>query len=104
MSSVSPRRTRSPATDGTCRATGAVRATATAQAGEVWIRLRLSPRDFILEIEDNGRGIGDQTAPQNRNGLRNMKKRMEDIRGEFSISAGTNGGTIVRLKIPLGKK
>ncbi len=39
-----------------------------------------------------------------RNGLRNMKKRMEDIRGEFSISTGANGGAIVHLKIPLGKK
>jgi signal transduction histidine kinase len=72
-----------------------------AQASEVWIRLRLSPDSFTLEIEDNGRGIGNQTAPQNRNGLRNMKKRMEDIRGEFSISGGANGGTIIRLKIPL---
>ena len=33
-----------------------------------------------------------------------MKKRMDDIRGDFSISGGKNGGTIVRLKIPLGKK
>ena len=33
-----------------------------------------------------------------------MKKRMEDIRGEFSIGSGANGGTIVRLKIPLAKK
>jgi ligand-binding sensor domain-containing protein/signal transduction histidine kinase len=75
-----------------------------AQASEVWIRLRLSPEHFILEIEDNGRGIGNQSAPQNRNGLRNMRKRMDDIRGEFSISSGANGGTIVRLKIPLTKK
>ncbi|HSY74650.1 MAG TPA: ATP-binding protein, partial [Dongiaceae bacterium] len=75
-----------------------------AQASEVWIRLRLSSENFILEIEDNGRGIGNQAAPQNRNGLRNMKKRMDDIRGEFSISGGKNGGTIVRLKIPLTKK
>jgi ligand-binding sensor domain-containing protein/signal transduction histidine kinase len=72
-----------------------------AQATEVWIRLRLSPENFILEIEDNGRGIGNQSAPQNRNGLRNMKKRMEDIRGEFSISGGANGGTIVKLAVPL---
>jgi len=72
-----------------------------AQAGEVWIRLRLRPQDFILEIEDNGRGIGSQSAPQNRNGLRNMKKRMEDIRGEFSVSGGANGGTIVRLAVPI---
>jgi ligand-binding sensor domain-containing protein/signal transduction histidine kinase len=72
-----------------------------AQASEVWIRLRLQPENFILEIEDNGRGIGNQAAPQNRNGLRNMKKRMEDIRGKFSISGGAGGGTIVRLAVPL---
>lgn len=75
-----------------------------AQASETWIRLRLQPENFILEIEDNGRGIANQAAPQNRNGLRNMKKRMEDIHGEFSIGSGANGGTIVRLKIPLAKK
>ncbi|HUZ06796.1 MAG TPA: sensor histidine kinase, partial [Candidatus Paceibacterota bacterium] len=72
-----------------------------AQASEVWIRLRLSPENFILEIEDNGRGVGNQAAPQNRNGLRNMKKRMDDIRGEFSISGGAGGGTIVRLTVPM---
>jgi ligand-binding sensor domain-containing protein/two-component sensor histidine kinase len=74
-----------------------------AQASEAWIRLRLSPENFIFEIEDNGRGLGhiDPKAAQMRNGLRNMKKRMEDIRGEFSISPGANGGTIVRLTIPI---
>jgi len=74
-----------------------------AQASEVWIRLQLLPRDFILEIEDNGRGVGNQSAPQNRNGLRNMARRMADIHGNFSISGGTNGGMVVRLKIPRGK-
>ena len=72
-----------------------------AQASEAWIRLRLSPAGFILEIEDNGRGLGSSPAPQNRNGLRNMKKRMEDIGGEFTIAPGANGGTIVRLNVPL---
>ena len=74
-----------------------------AHASEAWIRLRLSPENFILEIEDNGRGLGDidSKAAQMRNGLRNMKKRMEDIHGKFSISPGTNGGTIVRLTIPI---
>ena len=75
-----------------------------AQASEVWIRLRLEPHGFILEIEDNGCGIGGQTAPINRNGLRNMKKRMDDVRGKFSISSVTIRGTIVRLIIPLAKK
>ena len=76
-----------------------------AHASEAWIRLRLSPGGFILEIEDNGRGLGgmDPKAAQMRNGLRNMKKRMADIGGEFSISAGISGGTLVRLTVPLSK-
>jgi len=36
-----------------------------------------------------------------RNGLRNMQKRLADIGGEFSISSGANGGTLVRLTVPL---
>jgi ligand-binding sensor domain-containing protein/signal transduction histidine kinase len=76
-----------------------------AHASEVWVRLRRSPENFILEIEDNGRGLGgmDAKAAQMRNGLRNMGKRMQDIGGEFSIAPGANGGTIVCLIIPLAK-
>jgi ligand-binding sensor domain-containing protein/signal transduction histidine kinase len=72
-----------------------------AQATEARIRLRLEPDKFILEIEDDGRGLGSQAAPQNRNGLRNMKKRMEDIHGEFWIGAAAEKGTIVRLTAPI---
>ena len=74
-----------------------------AHASEAWIRLRLAPANFILEIEDNGRGLGgvDPKAAQMRNGMRNMRKRMADIGGEFSISPGVNGGTVVRLTVPV---
>jgi signal transduction histidine kinase len=74
-----------------------------AHATEAWIRLRLSPENFILEIEDNGRGLAgmDVKAAQMRNGLRNMRKRMADIGGEFAISPGAKGGTIVRLTVPV---
>jgi ligand-binding sensor domain-containing protein/signal transduction histidine kinase len=77
-----------------------------ARASEAWIRLRLSPENFILEIEDNGHGIPnlDEAKKSSRNGLKNMRKRMTDIGGEFSISPGANGGTVVRLKIPLANK
>jgi ligand-binding sensor domain-containing protein/signal transduction histidine kinase len=77
-----------------------------AQASEVWIRLRLAPDHFTLGIEDNGRGPGGRDAPaaQTRNGLRNMRKRMEDIHGEFSVGPGTGGGTAVRLTAPITQK
>jgi ligand-binding sensor domain-containing protein/signal transduction histidine kinase len=76
-----------------------------AQASEVRVRLQLQPGNFALSIEDNGRGMGGRVANATpaRNGLRNMRKRMEDIHGEFSINPGTGGGTIVRLTVPFGK-
>jgi signal transduction histidine kinase/ligand-binding sensor domain-containing protein len=74
-----------------------------ARASEAWLRLRLSPQGFTLEIEDNGRGPEgvQEKAAEARNGLRNMRKRMEDIGGEFFIGPGQHGGTLVRLTVPL---
>ncbi len=74
-----------------------------AQATEVWIRLKLPPDHFTLEIEDNGRGFGspDADTASTRNGLRNMRKRMEDIGGGFEIRAASGQGTIVRLTVPM---
>ena len=70
-------------------------------ATSAWLRLRLDPDRFTLEIEDNGRGLPEGAADKGRNGLRNMRKRLEDIGGEFSIAPGAEGGTRVRLTAPL---
>jgi len=74
-----------------------------AKASAAWIRMRLEPSSFTLEIEDNGRGVGgmDPKAAQRRNGLKNMRKRMEDIGGSFEIGPGGEGGALVRLTVPL---
>jgi signal transduction histidine kinase/sugar lactone lactonase YvrE len=74
-----------------------------ARASEVWLRLRLTAHDFSFEIEDNGRGPAGlkEKAAESRNGLRNMRKRMEDIGGGFFIGPGRQGGTLVRLTVPL---
>ena len=73
------------------------------EAKAVWLRLRLEPGRFTLEIEDNGRGLGEGAADKGRNGLRNMRKRLEDVGGEFAIGPGAEGGTRVRLTAPLGR-
>jgi signal transduction histidine kinase len=74
-----------------------------AHASSVSLRLRLEPARFTLEIEDDGRGLGglDPKAAQTRNGLRNMRKRMEDVGGSFSIGPGPERGAVVRLTAPL---
>jgi ligand-binding sensor domain-containing protein/signal transduction histidine kinase len=74
-----------------------------AQATEACIRLRLKPGGIILEIEDNGRGPAGHTsaAAQTRNGMRNMRKRMEDSGGTFEILRAASGGTLIRLTAPI---
>ena len=74
-----------------------------AHASSTWIRLRLDSGSFTLEIQDNGRGIAsiEGEKARSRNGLRNMRKRMEDVGGAFSITAAPEGGALVRLTVPL---
>jgi signal transduction histidine kinase len=77
-----------------------------AQASEVRLRLQLQPGHFVLNIEDDGRGLSslDASAARTRNGLRNMKKRMDDIGGRFEIGAASERGTLVRLTVPVRTK
>jgi signal transduction histidine kinase len=71
------------------------------QASAAWLRLSLDSNKFVLEIEDDGRGVPPNAAEKGRNGLRNMRKRMQDIGGDFSISPRIERGTTVRLTAPL---
>jgi signal transduction histidine kinase len=75
-----------------------------AKASEVKIRLRLNDQRFVLEIEDDGRGPGEAATKTGRNGLRNMRRRMEDVGGEFALEPGAERGTRVRLTAPLRKR
>ena len=74
-----------------------------AAASAVWVRLRLESATFVLEIEDNGKGLAnlDEKAARARNGLRGMRKRMETLGGSFDVLPAPNGGTIVRFTAPL---
>lgn len=75
-----------------------------ARATEAKIRLRLEADKFTFEIEDNGRGPGEAATKTGRNGLRNMRKRMEDVGGTFEMTPGAERGTIVRLTAPITKR
>jgi signal transduction histidine kinase len=68
-----------------------------------WLRLELSPNDFVLEIEDNGKGISEEDREKGRNGLVNMRQRMRDVGGDFEILPRAEGGTKIRLKAPLSQ-
>jgi signal transduction histidine kinase len=58
----------------------------------------------MLEIEDDGRGLGPEAEAKGRSGLRNMRKRMEDLGGDFAIGPGPARGTVARIRAPLGNR
>jgi signal transduction histidine kinase/ligand-binding sensor domain-containing protein len=72
-----------------------------AQASSAWVRLHLDTTQFTLEIQDDGRGVGEAAKTSTRNGLKNMRKRLQDVGGTFTIEAAPERGTIIRLAVPL---
>jgi two-component system, NarL family, sensor histidine kinase DegS len=61
--------------------------------------------DWVLEVRDDGRGfdIGAVAARGRRNfGLQFMRERAELIGARFDVRSRQEGGTIVRLTIPVG--
>ena len=75
-----------------------------AQAESLWVRVKLTTTTFTLEIADDGRGTNGIDDKKNRNGLRNMRKRVEDVCGSFEIRPAGERGTLVRLTAPIGNK
>ena len=72
------------------------------EATSAWLRLRLEPGRFTLEIEDDGKGIPFGQEKKDRNGLKNMRRRLEEIGGSFSLGKGDQNGTRVSLSAPIG--
>ena len=72
-----------------------------AHATEARVKLQVEPDRFILSVADNGRGLGDLSQKQLRNGLKNMRRRLADVHGEFEITPGIGGGTVVTLTVPV---
>jgi len=56
---------------------------------------------FRISIVDDGRGFVYEPKHSLRNGMQNMKKRLEDANGTFAISSQPNQGTRVTLTISL---
>lgn len=77
-----------------------------AQAGEARVRVRLTDGHLILEIEDDGRGPAEAGTAEvrGRHGLDNMRRRMQEVGGRFRLESRAEGGTSVRLEVPLRGK
>jgi signal transduction histidine kinase len=62
---------------------------------------RVASGDFVLEVRDDGLGFSETKAPAEcRNGLRNMRARMEEIGGRFDAQSSADG-TAITFTLPL---
>ena len=70
-----------------------------AGAKECWVRLRFLPRSLEVEIEDHGRGFEAGTSKTGI-GLVAIRERAELLGGTVEFARPSQGGTLVRLKVP----
>jgi signal transduction histidine kinase len=68
------------------------------QGTEITIDINVT-NTLRIRITDNGKGIDTQQLRQFGNGLKNIRRRMENIGGTFSIE--NNNGTVTTLDLPL---
>ncbi|MGF7234073.1 MAG: GAF domain-containing protein [Frankia sp.] len=70
-----------------------------ARATSVEVRLTAGDGDVVLEIRDDGVGLGQ---PARSSGLTNMRERAGACGGSFSAGGLPGGGTLLRWSAPLG--
>jgi signal transduction histidine kinase len=69
------------------------------KARQAWVRLRFLPDTLEVEVEDHGTGFAATNGRQGI-GLVAMRERAELLNGAIEFLRPTEGGTLVRLKVP----
>jgi ligand-binding sensor domain-containing protein/signal transduction histidine kinase len=66
---------------------------------QVEIDFELNGKEISLNIKDNGKGF-DVSEDFDGNGLKNMKRRCETLKGKFEINSQKDNGTKISAKFP----
>jgi signal transduction histidine kinase len=69
-----------------------------AEAGSVRVSVRAADGHVTVSVEDDGIGCDPRRA---RGGLINLTERATDLGGDFEISPGAAGGTLLQWRVPL---
>ncbi len=71
------------------------------QAKELYVRIFLRERTLSVAVEDDGCGFDPEAAGAGRNGLANMRQRMQEIGGTFQVSSQPGDGCLVVFTVPV---
>jgi signal transduction histidine kinase len=70
-------------------------------ATEVRLGIQIDPGELQMVIADNGRGLPAGVRAGTRDGVDNMRGRIEKLGGRFEIAGEAGKGTTVRFHVPL---
>lgn len=70
------------------------------KAGLVEISLEQKGQQLIMRVEDNGLGFDEMVVHQG-NGLRNLRERTKELKGDIRLKSTLNEGTLVEVEMPL---
>jgi PAS domain S-box-containing protein len=71
-----------------------------AESQRIDVTIRSDPRELLLEVHDNGRGMPAEATKTSGSGLHNMRHRARVIGGSLDIRQKSGGGTLVACSIP----
>lgn len=74
-----------------------------AEAKRVWVEINQTAQgpQLMLSVRDDGPGFDPASTSGSGLGLRQMQKRVEAVRGIFSVESQAGGGTTITAQIPL---
>ena len=70
-----------------------------ARATQASLRLSVASDECLLQVTDNGRGLGPTESTEGGLGLNNMRRRAEKLHGSFEVRS-QNGGTVLTWRVP----
>jgi len=70
-------------------------------AGKVRLSIENEDATLVVRVEDDGHGFDPKDVPPGRNGLANLRRRMDAVGGKCEIQSAAGKGTCVRFDLPL---
>jgi signal transduction histidine kinase len=70
-------------------------------ATEVRVKFIFEGSSIHCSIEDNGKGFDEQEIGTFSSGLKNMRKRIEELGGTFELNSEKGKGTSLKFDVPL---
>ena len=79
-----------------------------AQANTIWIRSHRTNGDYVIEVQDNGRGFDVGKVQSNYDkrgslGMVNMYERAEVMKAKLSIASAIGQGTRISIRMPIAQ-